>query len=74
MKAVDLSPSMVEAIVAMQRDAETVKVLIQEVQKFILKVNVEGDKEKAAQAFQCMINLDSVSGYCEAFVCENTQS
>ena len=73
MKNVDLSPAMVEAIVNMQRDAETVKVLIKEVQQFVLKTDVEGNTKKAAQAFQCIVNLESVLGYTEAFHCENTE-
>lgn len=74
MKAVDLSPAMVEAIMSMQQDAEIVKALIKEVEEFILDLDLEGKDKEGLRSLQCVKNLRSVSGYCNGFICENTQS
>lgn len=73
MKAVDLSPSMVETIIEMQRDAQMVQDLIKEVQEFILDLDLEGKDKEALKSLQCVKNLRSVMGYCNGFICENTQ-
>ncbi len=68
MKLVDLSPEMVQAIVEMQTDAETLVALLEEVSEFVVDVDVEGQKEKAVKALQCLKNLRSVAGYCKPFI------
>jgi hypothetical protein len=73
MKAVDLSPEMVEAIVQLQRDANTVKTVIKEMENFILDLDFEGEDQKALKQLLCVKNLRFVLGYCEPFICKNTE-
>lgn len=67
MKTVDLSPEMVEAIQSMQRDAEIVIALIEEVSDFVMDVETDGNDKQSLQAYQCVKNLRSIKSYCNAF-------
>lgn len=68
MKQVDLSPEVVDAIVAMQEDAETLIVLLEEVNEFIMNLNIDRYSPNVGNAYQCLVNLRSVAGYCKPFI------
>jgi hypothetical protein len=68
MKKVDLSPEIVEALQEMQESAEVYIYLLEEVNEFIMKLPIDRDSPNVAQAYQCLVNLHSVSSICKQFI------